>query len=170
MKEKILEVKDLHVSFSTYGGTVKAVRGVSFDSYQGETLAIVGESGCGKSVTVNSIMKLLPSPQGKIEKGSIKFKDKELTSLSEKEMRKIRGVDISMIFQDPMTALNPTLTIGTQLIEGLMHHQKISKAKAKKKAIEMLNLVGIPNPELRLKQYPHQFSGGMSKVLLLLSL
>mgnify|MGYP001270253449 CR=1 FL=1 len=161
MKEKILEVKDLHVSFSTYGGTVKAVRGVSFDLYQGETLAIVGESGCGKSVTVNSIMKLLPSPQGKIEKGSIKFKDKELTSLSEKEMRKIRGVDISMIFQDPMTALNPTLTIGTQLIEGLMHHQKISKAKAKKKAIEMLNLVGIPNPELRLKQYPHQFSGGM---------
>jgi len=159
--EKLLEVKDLHVSFSTYGGVVKAVRGVSFDLYRGETLAIVGESGCGKSVTANSIMKLIPTPAGKIEKGTIKFKDRELTGLSDKEMRKIRGVDISMIFQDPMTALNPTLTVGTQLTEGLMQHQNISAKEAQKKAIEMLNLVGIPNPELRLKQYPHQFSGGM---------
>lgn len=159
--EKLLEVKDLHVSFSTYGGVVKAVRGVSFDLYRGETLAIVGESGCGKSVTANSIMKLIPTPAGKIEKGTIKFKDRELTGLSDKEMRKIRGVDISMIFQDPMTALNPTLTVGTQLTEGLMQHQNVSAKEAQKKAIEMLNLVGIPNPELRLKQYPHQFSGGM---------
>ncbi|MGM8215747.1 ABC transporter ATP-binding protein [Bacillaceae bacterium W0354] len=159
--EKLLEVKDLHVSFSTYGGVVKAVRGVSLDLYEGETLAIVGESGCGKSVTANSIMKLIPSPAGKIDNGSIKFKGKELTRLQDKQMRKIRGVDISMIFQDPMTALNPTLTIETQLVEGLMQHYNISTKEARKKAIEMLNLVGIPNPEIRLKQYPHQFSGGM---------
>lgn len=159
--EKILEVKDLHVSFSTYGGTVQAVRGVSFDLYKGETLAVVGESGCGKSVTANAIMRLIPDPPGKITKGTIVFESKELTKLSEKEMRSIRGVDISMVFQDPMTALNPTLTIGTQLMEGLMQHHKVSAQQAQAKAIEMMKLVGIPNPEERLKQYPHQFSGGM---------
>ena len=159
--EKILDVKDLHVSFTTYGGVVQAVRGVSFDIYRGETLAIVGESGCGKSVTSNSIMRLIPSPPGKITKGSIMYKGKDLAKTPDKEMRRIRGVDISMIFQDPMTALNPTLTIGNQLIEGLLQHKKVSREEAKNKAVEMMELVGIPNPFERLKQYPHQFSGGM---------
>lgn len=159
--EKILEVKDLHVTFSTYGGTVKAVRGVNFHLNKGETLAIVGESGCGKSVTSNAIMRLIPDPPGKISKGEIIFRGKDLTKLSEKKMRGLRGVDISMIFQDPMTALNPTLTIGTQLKEGLQQHRKISSDAAEVKAIEMMDLVGIPNPKERLKQYPHQFSGGM---------
>ncbi|WP_164667594.1 ABC transporter ATP-binding protein [Virgibacillus doumboii] len=159
--EKILDVRDLHVTFSTYGGTVKAVRGVNFHVNKGETLAIVGESGCGKSVTSNAIMRLIPDPPGKISNGTIEFNGKELTRLPEKEMRSIRGVDISMIFQDPMTALNPTLTIGTQLIEGLQQHHKTSHADAKEKALEMMKLVGIPNPEERFKQYPHQFSGGM---------
>jgi len=159
--ENILEVEDLHVTFSTYGGTVKAVRGVHFHLKKGETLAIVGESGCGKSVTSNAIMRLIPSPPGKITGGSIMFKGKDLTKLSDKEMRSIRGVDISMIFQDPMTALNPTLTIETQLIEGVMQHEKVSKAAARKKALEMMELVGIPSPSERIKQYPHQFSGGM---------
>ncbi|CDO05047.1 stage 0 sporulation protein KD [Oceanobacillus picturae] len=159
--EKILEVKDLHVTFRTYGGTVKAVRGVNFHLNKGETLAIVGESGCGKSVTSNAIMRLIPDPPGKISNGSIRFKEKEITRLTEKQMRSIRGVDISMIFQDPMTALNPTLTIGTQLVEGLQQHRKISASEAKAKALDMLELVGIPNAVERLKQYPHQFSGGM---------
>lgn len=159
--ETILEVKNLHVTFSTYGGKVKAVRGVHFDLKRGETLAIVGESGCGKSVTSNAIMGLVAKPAGKIAAGSIQFKEKQLTKLSEKKMRMIRGVDISMIFQDPMTALNPTLTIGSQLIEGMREHKKVSQKEAKGRALEMLDLVGIPNPEERLKQYPHQFSGGM---------
>lgn len=161
MGKEILNVADLHVTFSTYGGTVKAVRGVDLQLDEGETVAIVGESGCGKSVTANAIMRLIPNPPGKITRGTIRFKDKELTNLSEREMRHIRGVDISMIFQDPMTALNPTLTIGNQLMEGVMQHQRVQRSEAKKKAIEMMNLVGIPNPEERLKQYPHQFSGGM---------
>ncbi|HLQ70392.1 MAG TPA: ABC transporter ATP-binding protein, partial [Bacillota bacterium] len=156
-----LDVKDLHVTFTTFGGTVKAVRGVNLQLNKGETVAIVGESGCGKSVTANAIMRLIPNPPGKISNGTIRFKDQDITTLSEKEMRAIRGVDISMIFQDPMTALNPTLTIGNQLMEGVMQHQNIQRKEAKEKAIEMMNLVGIPNPEERLKQYPHQFSGGM---------
>jgi len=159
--DRILEVNDLHVHFSTYGGTVQAVRGVSFHLNRGETLAIVGESGCGKSVTSNAIMGLIPSPSGKIVNGSILFKGEDLTKFPEKKMRTIRGVDISMIFQDPMTALNPTLTIGTQLMEGLIQHKKVSAKEAEKRAIEMMELVGIPNPKERLKHYPHQFSGGM---------
>ncbi|MBN6888636.1 dipeptide transport system ATP-binding protein [Cytobacillus horneckiae] len=159
--EKVLEVKDLHVTFSTYGGEVKAVRGVSFDLHKGETLAIVGESGCGKSVTSQSIMRLIPSPPGRIASGSVLYKGKDLAKISEKEMRKIRGADISMIFQDPMTALNPTLTIGKQLVEGIIQHDGSPKEKAKKRALEMLNLVGIPDPEMRFKNYPHEFSGGM---------
>jgi len=159
--EKVLEVKDLHVSFKTYGGEVKAVRGVTFDLLKGETLAIVGESGCGKSVTSQSIMRLIPEPPGKFDGGSILYKGKDLTKLKDAEMRKIRGSDISMIFQDPMTALNPTLTIGDQLTEGILQHMKLSKEQAKKVAIDMLDLVGIPSPHVRLKQYPHQFSGGM---------
>ncbi|MFP7479812.1 ABC transporter ATP-binding protein [Terribacillus saccharophilus] len=159
--EKILEIEDLHVHFSTYGGTVQAVRGVNLYLKKGETLAIVGESGSGKSVTSNSIMQLIPSPSGKIVRGSIRFKGKDLVQTSKKEMRAIRGVDISMIFQDPMTALNPTLTVGDQLTEGLKQHTSASTGEAKTKALEMLRLVGIANPESRLKQYPHQFSGGM---------
>ncbi|MEK4520187.1 ABC transporter ATP-binding protein [Psychrobacillus sp. FSL W7-1457] len=159
--EKILQVNNLQVSFKTYGGEVEAVRGVNFDLYKGETLAIVGESGCGKSVTSNAIMGLIPEPAGMIKNGSILFKNKELTKLSKSELRKIQGIDVSMIFQDPMTALNPTLTIGEQLTEGLRTHKKVGKQEARLKAIEMLNLVGIPNPSERLKQYPHQFSGGM---------
>jgi dipeptide transport system ATP-binding protein len=159
--EKILKVKDLQVSFSTYGGEVQAVRGVSFDLHKGETLAIVGESGCGKSVTSQSIMRLIPDPPGRIIGGEILFKNMDLIKLKELELRKIRGANISMIFQDPMTALNPTLTIGEQIMEGIMEHEKISRAEAKKEAVKMLQLVGIPSPEARLKQYPHQFSGGM---------
>ncbi|MER2260578.1 MAG: ABC transporter ATP-binding protein [Psychrobacillus sp.] len=159
--EKILQIDNLQVSFKTYGGEVEAVRGVNFDLYKGETLAIVGESGCGKSVTSNAIMGLIPEPAGMIKNGSILFKGKDLTKLSKSELRKIQGIDVSMIFQDPMTALNPTLTIGEQLTEGLRTHKKIGKQEARLKAIEMLNLVGIPNPSERLKQYPHQFSGGM---------
>ncbi|MFJ8064410.1 ABC transporter ATP-binding protein [Psychrobacillus sp. NPDC096426] len=159
--EKVLQVNNLQVSFRTYGGEVEAVRGVDFDLYKGETLAIVGESGCGKSVTSSAIMGLIPQPPGIIKNGSILFKGKELTRMSKAQLRKIQGVDISMIFQDPMTALNPTLTIGEQLTEGLRTHQKIGKKEAKEKAIDMLKLVGIPNPEERLKQFPHQFSGGM---------
>ncbi|WHY88291.1 ABC transporter ATP-binding protein [Neobacillus novalis] len=159
--EKVLQVKDLHVSFSTYGGEVKAVRGVSFDLHKGETLAIVGESGCGKSVTSQSIMRLIPEPPGKIRGGEIIFKNMDLIKLKEPELRKIRGANISMIFQDPMTALNPTITIGEQIMEGIIQHEKLTRAQAKRVAVEMLTLVGIPNPEIRLKQYPHQFSGGM---------
>jgi dipeptide transport system ATP-binding protein len=159
--EKILQVKDLHVSFSTYGGEVQAVRGVSFDLHMGETLAIVGESGCGKSVTSQSIMRLIPTPPGKITCGEILFRNSDLIKLKEPELRKIRGANISMIFQDPMTALNPTLPIGEQIMEGIMEHEKISRAQAKKVAVEMLKLVGIPSPETRFKHYPHQFSGGM---------
>ncbi len=157
----VLEVRDLEVTFKTYGGTVQAVRGVNFDVYKGETLAIVGESGSGKSVTSSAIMGLIPSPPGEITRGNVQFKGKDLTKLSKKDMREIRGVDISMIFQDPMTALNPTLKIGDQLTEGIRQHQKLSKSQANEKALEMMKLVGIPNPEERLKQYPHQFSGGM---------
>lgn len=159
--EKLLEVHDLHVAFSTYGGTIKAVRGVNFYLHKGETLAIVGESGCGKSVTSQAIMRLIPEPPGKIVRGKVMFKGKEITRYTEKQMRSIRGVEISMIFQDPMTALNPTLTIGTQLMEGLQEHQSIRGETATSKALEMMHLVGIPNPKERLKQYPHQFSGGM---------
>ncbi len=159
--EKILQVKDLQVSFSTYGGEIQAVRGVSFDLHKGETLAIVGESGCGKSVTSQSIMRLIPEPPGKITGGEVLFKGEDLIKLKEPELRKIRGAHISMIFQDPMTALNPTLTIGEQIMEGIIQHKKISRTEAKKSALEMLDLVGIPSPQQRLKQYPHQFSGGM---------
>ncbi|GEN52475.1 ABC transporter ATP-binding protein [Halobacillus faecis] len=159
--EKILDIRDLHVSFKTFGGEVQAVRGVNLELYRGETLAIVGESGCGKSVTANSIMRLIPTPPGEIKDGSILFKGQDMTQLSDREVRKIRGVDISMIFQDPMTALNPTLTVGDQLTEGLRQHRTITKKEANTQAIEMLTLVGIPNPVERMKQYPHEFSGGM---------
>ncbi|MCA0758574.1 ABC transporter ATP-binding protein [Paenibacillus sp. N4] len=157
----LLEVKDLSVSFDVYGGEVQAVRNVSFDVKKGEAVAIVGESGSGKSVTAQSIMRLIPSPPSRIKSGSVLFEGEELLSLSEKDMQKVRGNKIGMIFQDPMTSLNPTLTVGDQIMEGLIKHQSLNKAEAKARAVEMLHLVGIPNPEARLKQFPHQFSGGM---------
>jgi oligopeptide transport system ATP-binding protein len=158
---KILEVKDLHISFHTFSGEVQAIRGVNFDLLKGETLAIVGESGSGKSVTTKTIMRLLPESNSDIKHGEILFEGKDLTKLSDKAMQKIRGKDISMIFQDPMTSLNPTMKIGKQIIEPIVKHQKLSKAAAKERAIEILKLVGIPQPEARFNQYPHQFSGGM---------
>ena len=159
--EKILEVKDLAVSFQTYGGQVQAVRGVSFDLHKGETLAIVGESGSGKSVTSQTIMKLIPMPPGKITGGEILFNGEDIVPKTEKQMEKIRGKEISMIFQDPMTSLNPTLRIGYQIMEVLIKHQKMTKSAAKARAIELLRLVGIPMAEKRVNQYPHEFSGGM---------
>jgi oligopeptide transport system ATP-binding protein len=159
--EKLLEVKDLEVSFNTYAGEVKAVRGVNFTVNKGEFVAIVGESGCGKSVTAKSIMKLLPSPLSVYKKGEIFFRNRDLIKLEEKEMRTIRGNKISMIFQDPMTSLNPTSKIGDQLAEGLLKHKKMSKAAARNKSRQLLEMVGIPHPETRLNQYPHEFSGGM---------
>ncbi|MFS0865580.1 ABC transporter ATP-binding protein [Fredinandcohnia sp. 179-A 10B2 NHS] len=159
--DKLLEVKDLEVSFQTYAGEVKAVRGVNFDVYKGETLAIVGESGSGKSVTSQTIMKLIPMPPGKITNGQILFDGEDIVTKSNKEMEKIRGKDIGMIFQDPMTSLNPTMKIGMQIMEVLTKHQNMSKGNAKDRAIELLRLVGIPMPEKRVNQYPHEFSGGM---------
>ncbi|MBD8067524.1 ABC transporter ATP-binding protein [Bacillus sp. PS06] len=159
--EKILEVNNLHVSFDTFAGEVKAIRGVDFDLIKGETLAIVGESGSGKSVTTKTIMGLLPEGVGRVKQGEIIFNGKDLAAASEKEMQKIRGKEISMIFQDPMTSLNPTMKIGVQIMEGLLIHQNLSKGAAKEKAIDLLKLVGIPKPEARFDQYPHQFSGGM---------
>jgi oligopeptide transport system ATP-binding protein len=159
--EKILEVNDLHVSFDTFAGEVQAVRGVNFHLNKGETLAIVGESGSGKSVTSKAVMRLIPNPPGRIKEGAIKFGGRDLAQLPEKEMQKIRGSEISMIFQDPMTSLNPTMTIGKQIMEGLVKHQNMSKSEAKERAIELLKLVGIPNAEGRVNEFPHQFSGGM---------
>lgn len=159
MMEKILEVKDLEISFDTYAGKVQAIRQVSFDLHQGETLAIVGESGSGKSVTSRSIMGLLAS-NANIEQGEILFNGENIVEKSEKEMQKIRGKEIAMIFQDPMTSLDPTMKIGKQVAESLLIHSKISKKDAQKAALRLLNLVGIPNAKERMEQYPHQFSGG----------
>jgi oligopeptide transport system ATP-binding protein len=158
---KLLEVKDLKVSFNTYNGEVHAVRGVTFDLNKGETLAIVGESGSGKSVTSNAIMRLLPEPHGYIKDGQILLEGEDLAKKTSKEMQKIRGKDISMVFQDPMSSLNPTMKIGNQIMEGLIKHQNMSKQEARKTALELLTLVGIPRPDVRIDQYPHQFSGGM---------
>ncbi|BDG34806.1 ABC transporter ATP-binding protein [Saccharococcus caldoxylosilyticus] len=158
---KLLEVKNLEVSFQTYGGEVQAVRGVSFYLNKGETLAIVGESGSGKSVTSQTIMRLIPTPPGKIKNGQILFDGEDLVKKTDKEMEQIRGRDIGMIFQDPMTSLNPTMKVGHQIMEVIMKHQKLPKSAAKERAIELLRLVGIPMPEKRVNQYPHEFSGGM---------
>ncbi len=160
MSEKILEVKDLHTSFFTHLGEVKAIRGVSFSLDKGEALGIVGESGSGKSVTSLSVMRLLPFP-GKVVSGSIAFEGEDLLAKSKRAMVNIRGNRIAMIFQDPMTSLNPVYTVGNQIIETLKQHQKISHAEAEKRAVEMLKLVSIPDPEKRMKNYPYEFSGGM---------
>jgi oligopeptide transport system ATP-binding protein len=158
--QNILEVKNLQVTFKTRAGLVKAVDDVSFSVGQGEIVALVGESGCGKSVTSLSIMGLIADP-GKITGGQILFEGQDLTKLPEAELRKIRGGKLSMIFQDPMTSLNPVLTIGEQIKESLKIHLGMTGKAADERAIELLNLVGIPNPKDRLKQYPHEFSGGM---------
>jgi dipeptide transport system ATP-binding protein len=165
--EKLLELENLHVSFQTHGGEIQALRGVNLTLNKGETLAVVGESGCGKSVTARSIMRLIPERVGKITKGSILFKGRDLTALSEKEMRELRGSEISMIFQEAMTALNPTITIGEQIMEGIIRHQKASRHEARQQAVEILRLVGISNPESRLKQHLHQFSGGMRQRIMI---
>lgn len=160
--EKILEVRDLRVSFNTYAGKVRAVRGVSFDLYRGETLAFVGESGCGKTVTAKAILRLLKPPFVEIEAGSqILYKGTDVLGMDEKELQKYRGKEVSMVFQDPMTSLNPTMTCGNQIVEALMLHKKLTKEQAKKEAIEMLRMVRIPDPENRFSSYPHELSGGM---------
>lgn len=157
----LLSVDNLTVEFKTDKGTVRAINGVNFKVMPGETVAIVGESGCGKSVSSLSIMGLVPSPPGKIVDGSITFKGRELVGLSEKEYRKVRGNEISMIFQEPMTALNPVLKISTQMVDVIRLHNDVSKKQARARAIEMLDTVGIPSPEKRIDQYPHELSGGM---------
>jgi peptide/nickel transport system ATP-binding protein len=156
----LLEIENLQTHFRTPDGVNRAVDGVSLKLEAGETLAIVGESGCGKSVTAMSILQLIPQPPGKIA-GSIRFQGRNLLDVSEREMRSIRGNDISMIFQEPMTSLNPVLTVGRQIVETLLLHQDLSKDAANKRAFEMLRLANIPEPERRLTQYPHELSGGM---------
>ena len=157
----LLDVRNLSVSFRTYLGTIQAVRDVSFSIKKGECIAIVGESGCGKSITAQAIMGLIPHPPGSIDNGQIFFEGEDLLRKPKREMEKVRGKEIGMIFQDPMTSLNPTMRIGNQIMEGLIKHQKLSKEDAKGRAIEILNLVGISDPEKRMAEYPHTFSGGM---------
>ncbi|MDD3127121.1 MAG: ABC transporter ATP-binding protein [Candidatus Izemoplasmatales bacterium] len=160
MEKTILEVNNLHTTFYTHLGNVQAVRGISFTIREGDIMGIVGESGSGKSVTAMSIMGLVDEP-GKVSDGSVRFGNLILNELSDKDMTKIRGKEISMIFQDPMTSLNPVYSIGNQLIEVIRTHTDISYNDARLKALDLLKLVGIPDPEVRIKQYPHQFSGGM---------
>ena len=159
--EEILKIENLHVSFDSYAGEVHAVRGVSLEVHKGEVLAIVGESGCGKSVTAQTIMKLNPMPPARIVEGTIRLGEHDIVKASEKEMQAIRGKEVSMIFQDPMTCLNPTKHVGKQIVEAIRHHQHLSAKEAKEQAIKYLKLVNIPNAEERAKQYPHEFSGGM---------
>ncbi|MDU4890575.1 MAG: ABC transporter ATP-binding protein [Clostridium sp.] len=159
---KLLEVNNLRVSYHTYAGEVQSVRGVTFDVEEGEALAIVGESGCGKSVTAKSIMGLIKKPAGEIKAGSeILYRGQNILNFSKKEWSEYRGGESAIIFQDALAALNPTMTVGKQIAENLIMHKNMSKAEALKEAVNMLRLVGIPNPEERVKQYPHEFSGGM---------
>jgi oligopeptide/dipeptide ABC transporter ATP-binding protein len=165
--DPILKVSDLKTYFDTDDGVVKAVDGVTFQIHRGETLGIVGESGCGKSVTALSIMRLFPSPPGRFAGGEILLKEKDLIRLTKKEMRHIRGSQICMIFQEPMTSLNPVYTVGQQIVEAVRLHQKLSKKAAAEKAKEMLNLVGISDPGRRIREYPHQMSGGMRQRIMI---
>ena len=158
---EVLRIEDLHVSFDTYAGEVRSVRGVSFHVNEGEVLAVVGESGCGKSVTAKTIMKLNPSPPSRIKQGTITLCGTDIVAASEKQMQNIRGQMVSMIFQDPMTCLNPTMKVGKQITETLHKHKKLSGAKCREEAIRLLKMVQIPNAEERIHQYPHEFSGGM---------
>jgi oligopeptide/dipeptide ABC transporter ATP-binding protein len=157
---QLLEVEDLEVDFASPDGLVRAVGGISYGVAEGETVAVVGESGCGKSVSALAILGLVPSPPGRVA-GSIRFAGRDLLTLSEDEIRAVRGRQIAMIFQEPMTSLNPLLTIGTQLTEGMRRHLGLGRQEAVLRAVELLRLVGIAEPERRLKQYPHHFSGGM---------
>jgi peptide/nickel transport system ATP-binding protein/oligopeptide transport system ATP-binding protein len=159
--EILLRIEDLHTYFFTYEGVVKAVNGIDLSIRKGETLGLVGESGCGKSVTSLSIMRLTPKPQGRIVKGNIFLDGINLLELSEKQMRDVRGKLVAMIYQEPMTSLNPVFTVGNQISEAIRRHQSVSKSQAMGLAVEMLQKVGIPNPNKRLKEYPHQLSGGM---------
>lgn len=161
MAERILDMENLHVSFDTYAGEVKAVRGVTLHVDEGEVLAIVGESGCGKSVTAQTIMKLNPMPPARIVEGKINLAGHDIVKASEKDMQKIRGQEVAMIFQDPMTCMNPTTQVGKQIVESIKLHRHLSRQEAKEEAIKCLKQVNIPNPEERAKQYPHEFSGGM---------
>lgn len=158
--DALVKVRDLKVSFATYGGSVRAVRGVSFDIRRAECLAIVGESGCGKSVTAQSLMRLIPSPPAETS-GEVFFDGIDINSLPEKKMRSLRGSKMAMIFQDPMTSLDPTMTVCNQIIEGILRHQKISKTEALERVVEVIGLVGIPNPRGQLKRYAYELSGGM---------
>ena len=172
MSEKILEVKDLVVEFKTDRGTITAVNGVNFDVYKGRTLGIVGESGSGKSVSALSVMRLIPTPPGNIAGGTIKYRGENVLDLPMDMMRTIRGNKIAMIFQEPMTSLNPVFTVGNQIEEVLeLHQSELSKVERKAKTIEMLRLVGIPSPDKRVNEYPHQLSGGMrQRVMIAISL
>jgi oligopeptide/dipeptide ABC transporter ATP-binding protein len=159
----LIRVRDLRTYFHVDEGTAKAVDGVSFDIARGKTLGLVGESGCGKSVTSLSILRLIPSPPGEIVGGEVLFEDEDLLRVSEREMRRIRGNDIAMIFQEPMTSLNPVFTVGDQIMEALILHQNLSHREARERALAMLREVGIPSPEVRIDEYPHQMSGGMKQ-------
>jgi len=161
MPETLLEVSDLHTHFFTDQGVVRAVDGVSFSVRRDEVLGVVGESGCGKSVTVRSIMRLIPSPPGRITKGRIVFDGHDILALSDRQIRDLRGNQIAMIFQEPMTSLNPVFTVGTQIMEAIILHQNLSGKEARSNAEDMLAKVGITSPRQRLKEYPHQLSGGM---------
>ena len=160
-QDPLLEVRDLRTYFHTEEGVARAVDGVSFAVGRGQTLGLVGESGCGKSVSAFSIMRLVPDPPGRIEAGQVLFKGRDLLALDEEEMRRVRGDDIAMIFQEPMTSLNPVLTCGFQIAEAVVLHQQVPMQEARVRAVEMLHLVGIPAPEQRIDEYPHQLSGGM---------
>ena len=159
--DRVLDIEDLHVEFNSPDGLVRAVDGLSYHVREGETLGVVGESGCGKSVTALSVLRLIPNPPGRISGGTIRFQGKSLLDLAENELEAIRGNDISMIFQEPMTSLNPLYTVGKQISEALILHQGLSKREAMDQAIEMLRRVSIPEPEARVNNYPHQLSGGM---------
>lgn len=167
MTEALLKVKNLHTEFRTEGGVVKAVNDVSFEVQTGETFALVGESGCGKSVTALSIMGLIPNPPGEIVSGSVEFDGVDLLELSSREMRAIRGSRIGMIFQEPMSSLNPVLTIESQLAEPLKIHENFSKAAANDRAQELIDMVGIPDSKTRMKQYPHELSGGQRQRIMI---
>lgn len=166
-EQPLLQVHNLKTYFYTEDGVMPSVDGVDFDLHEGETLAIVGESGCGKSVTSLSIMGLVQCPPGKIEAGEILYHGKDLLKISKKEMRSIRGNEISMIFQEPMTSLNPVFTVGRQIMESFIIHQKLNKKEARTKAIEMIRMVGIPDPEKVVDKYPHELSGGMRQRIMI---
>ena len=166
-KEKILEVRDLQVSFDTFQGSVQAVRGVSWYLNRKETIAIVGESGCGKTVTIQTVVGLNPKKNGSVKHGEILLEGKNLLDLTPKEMRRYQGNELSIIFQDPFTFLNPTMTVGEQIMEPYRQHHKVSREEARKKAVEILKMISLPSPEENMKRYPHQLSGGMRQRIMI---